>query len=167
VRTAAAAAVAALALGGCSMFSPQTTTNVTYAPSDGVQGELGELAVRNVFVLTEEKGASAELVGALFNESGERVQVQVAVHEQVEGDGDQALGEPLLVESIDVDGNDSVSLGPEADEQVTIDSLDVVPGRTVSVTFVGGDGNLVLDAPVLDGSLPEYAELLGEEGGEG
>ena len=72
VRLAAAAAIAGLALGGCSMFSPQTTTNVTYAPSDGVQGEVGPVAVRNLMVLTAEQGAEAELVGALFNSSQRR-----------------------------------------------------------------------------------------------
>lgn len=160
LRVAAVAVVAALALGGCSMFSPQTTTNVTYAPSDGVQGAVGDLAVRNVFVLTEEQGASAELVGAIFNSSDQQVQVQVTVRQQGE-----AAGETLVDDRVTVDGNDSVSLGPDADEQVTIEELDVVPGRVVQVSFVGDAGEITLDAPVLDGSLPEYAELLGQQGG--
>ncbi len=164
VRVAAVAA-AGLALGGCSAFSPQTTTNVTYAPSDGVQGEVGDLAVRNLFVLTEEQGASAELVGAVFNESGEQVEVQMTVRAQPEEGEDAAAGEALLDESVQVDGDDSVSFGPGADEQITIKELDVVPGRAVSVTFFAGDANLTLEAPVLDGSLPEYAELLGEQEG--
>ena len=165
VRAAAVAAVAGLALGGCSMFSPQTTTNVTYAPSDGVQGTAGDLAVRNVFVLTEEQGSSAELVGAVFNASDEQMQVQVTVREQGEGEGGEAPGQPLLDQVVDVDGNDSVTMGPDEDEQVTIEQLDVIPGRVVSVTFLRGEGPITLEAPVLDGSLPEYAELLGEEGG--
>jgi hypothetical protein len=163
VRLAAAAAVAGLALGGCSMFSPQTTTNVTYAPSDGVQGESGDLSVRNVFLVTEERGAQADLVGAVYNESGETAQVQVLVRE---GGGD-AAAQPLLQEDVEVDAEGSVSMGPQADEQLTVDGLDVVPGRTVEVTFIGAGGNVTLQAPVLDGSLPEYAELLGEDGGQG
>ena len=151
VRLAAAAAIAGLALGGCSMFSPQTTTNVTYAPSDGVQGEVGPVAVRNLMVLTAEQGAEAELVGALFNSSQDDVSVVIDVESGAAS------------QTIDLEPGESLSIGPEADEQVTIETLDVVPGRTVEVTMIGGESNLNLQAPVLDGSLPEYASLIGED----
>lgn len=152
VRLAALAAVAGLALGGCSAFSPQTTTNVTYAPSDGVQGEVGGVGVRNLFVLTAEQGAEAELVGSLFNSSDEDVSLVI----DVENGAGSA--------TIDVPAGGSVDLGPQADEEVAMESLDIVVGRTAEVTFVGGGGNLNLSAPVLDGTLPEYAELLSDEG---
>jgi len=151
VRLAALAAVAGLALGGCSAFSPQTTTNVTYAPSDGVQGEIGQVAVRNLLVLTAEEGASAELIGSLFNDSGEDVSVVIDVENGAAN------------ETIDLAAGESVMIGPEADEQVSMESLDITPGLTAEVTFVGADGNLNLAAPVLDGSLPEYAPLVSEE----
>ncbi len=151
-RLAALAAVVGLALGGCSAFSPQTTSNVTYAPSDGVQGEVGGIAVRNLFVLTAEQGAEAELVGALVNSSGEDVSLVVDVE-----DGAASA-------TVEVPAGRSVSLGPQADEEVAMASLDIVPGRTAEVTFTGGGGELELSAPVLDGTLPEYAELLSDQG---
>lgn len=152
VRLAALAAVAGLVLGGCSAFSPQTTSNVTYAPSDGVQGEVGDIAVRNLFVLTAEQGAAAELVGSLFNSSGEDVSLVIDVEN---GAGS---------ETVEVPAGQSVTLGPQADAEVAMESLDILPGRTAEVTFVGSGGNLNLSAPVLDGTLPEYAELLSDEG---
>jgi hypothetical protein len=158
----AAAALAVCALSGCSLMSPQTTQNVTYAPSDGVQGELGEVKVRNVMVLTAEQGAPAEVVGSLFNGSGDDVEVEVVVREP--SDDPAAPNDPLTTSTLQLDGNQSLSIGPQADEQVEIDGLDVVIGTFAEITFIGGGGSLVLQAPVLDGTLPEYAELLEDEG---
>ena len=162
VRLAAAAAIAGLALGGCSMFSPQTTTNVTYAPSDGVQGDVGEVGVRNLMVLTAEQGAQAELVGALFNGSAESVSLEVVVREP--SDDPANPSDPLVSETIDLEPNESISIGPEADEQVTVERLDIVPRRVAEVSLIGAGGNLTLRVPVLDGTLREYADLVDQEG---
>lgn len=158
----AAAALAVCALSGCSVLSPQTTQNVTYAPSDGVQGDLGQVKVRNVMLLTAEQGAPAEVVGSVFNGSGDDVELEVVVREPAEDPA--APNEPVATQTLELPGNQSLTIGPEADETIEIDELGIVPGRFAEVTFIGGGDNLVLQVPVLDGTLAEYAELLGEEG---
>ncbi len=159
---AAVAVLAVCALAGCSQLSPQTTQNVTYAPSDGVQGQVGEVKVRNVLVLTSEQGGPAELVGSLFNPTGEDVSLEVVVREPAGDDG--AATEPLATETIELGGAEDVMIGPDADQQVSLEQLDVVPGRFAEVSFTGGGGELVLQVPVLDGTLPEYADLVPGEG---
>lgn len=154
-RLAAVAAVAGLALGGCSAFSPQTTQNITYAPSDGVQGEVGPVLVRNAIVLTAEEGAPGSLVTALFNTSDQPVQLIVDVQD---GAGTQTL---------DLAAGENLSLGPQAEEQVFVEGLDVMPGLTTEVTFIGGDSSLNLRVPVLDGTLPPYDELVADIGDRG
>lgn len=158
----AAAVLAVSALAGCSVLSPQTTQNVTYAPSDGVQGAVGEVEVRNVLLLTREEGAPAELVAALFNESDESTSVEVAVRETTEPDAPPS--EPVVTRTLQLGPGEELFIGPEADEAISIDQLDVLPGLTTEVTFGGGGADdLVLQVPVLDGTLAEYAQLLDGE----
>lgn len=155
VRLAALAAVAGLALGGCSAFSPQTTTNVTYAPSDGVQGQVGDVLVRNAIVLTEEQGAPGSLVVALFNDSEDAVELVIDVQD---GAANQ---------TVDLAPGEDLFLGPQAEDQLYIEGFDVLPGLTTEVTFIGGDDALNLMVPVLDGTLPPYDELVADIGDEG
>ena len=161
----AVAALAVCALSGCSLMSPQTTQNVTYAPSDGVQGEVGEVKVRNVLLLTREKGAPAEMVAALFNESGESVDLEVVVREATELDAPPT--EPVATERLTLSAGENLSVGPEAEDAISIEDFDVLPGLTAEVAFLGAGGELVLQVPVLDGTLPEYAELIDGEPEEG
>ena len=48
---------------------------------------------------------------------------------------------------------------------ISLRELGIVPGRFAEVSFLGAGGELVLQVPVLDGTLAEYAELLGDDEG--
>ncbi len=142
----AAASIAALVLvAGCSNFSEQTT-QLDYAPSDGVQGEFGSVAVRNVLVIAEAEDAPGTLLGALVNSGSEDVRV--------------TIGGDTLSADVQVPAGEAVTFGPDGDETVRTDQVGVVPGRQVRVLFSGDGGSLQLDVPVLDGSLPEYEGLV-------
>ncbi len=131
--TGATASIGALILvAGCSTFSEQTTT-LDYAPSDGVQGEFGSVDVRNVLVVAEGEGAPGTLVGAIVNNGPEDVTVTVA-------------GESLNA-NVEVPAGEAVTLGPDGDERVDTDEIEVVPGRQVRVLFSGDGGSVRAGGP--------------------
>ncbi len=141
------ATVAAVALiAGCSTFSAQTTT-LEYAPSDGVQGTLGDIDIRNVFVVAEAEDSPGTMIGSLVNRGSEDVTVTI-------------VGDPLS-KDVDVPAGEVVTLGPDGDETILATEVGVVPGRHLRVLFTGGGAEpLNLNVPVLDGSLPEYEDLV-------
>lgn len=127
------------------MFSEQTTT-LQYTPSDGVQGTVGDVDVRNVFVVAADEDSPGTMVGSLVNNGSDDVTVTI-------------VGESLS-KDVDVPAGAVVTLGPDGDESIEADEVGVVPGRHMRVQFSGGDDAVELAVPVLDGSLPEYADLV-------
>lgn len=139
----------ALALGttGCTFITHQATTN-PYPASDGVPFDEtgGDVVARNVFVVTTEDGEVGNLVGAFINEGSKSSTVDIDV-----------AGEQLTLR---VPSEDRVSLGGDK-MPLRIENLDVKPGATVEVLIVSGDGEATpAQVPVLDGSLPQYADLV-------
>lgn len=143
------AAVTTVALlAGCSTFSAQTTT-LQYTPSDGAQTDLGGgVGIRNAIVLSEGSGAEAALVGVLVNSGTEDATVDLS--------SDDLSG---LDTTVDVPAGESVMLGPD-DEDTEPGTTDLVPGRLAYLILSSEVGEATLPVPVLDGSLPEYADLV-------
>ena len=84
IRAVAAAALA-LALGvgltGCNMISPQRT-QMEYAASDGINVDLGSIAVRNALLIVDTdtaEASQANLVAGIVNRTTEDAQVTVAL----------------------------------------------------------------------------------------
>lgn len=142
----AGAVAAGLLLGGCS-FTSRDLTLEPYAPSDGLQTDLGDVLVRNVLVVSEGGGEPGVLSGALVNRGAEGATVTVEV---AGGSGTD----------VDVAAGATVFLGSEDQgEVVEVDAVEEPAGSVVEVTFTGPDSqSTTLEAPVL---LPEgaYAEL--------
>ncbi|WP_127794096.1 DNA modification methylase [Agromyces sp. LHK192] len=148
------AASVALALGivigasGCSMLTYQATTE-HYDASDGVPATVGDLELRNILVLTEAGDDRANIIFTVANTGDDDATLTV---EPVEG------GEPVELE---VPAMEQVVLGVGEQEPLTIEGLQVDPGADTPIYFTapGAEGVEVL-VPVLDGTLPEYADLL-------
>ncbi|WP_448070852.1 hypothetical protein [Georgenia yuyongxinii] len=143
---AATALGAALALAGCSVANP-ITTQMEYAPSDGVRVEVTDgVVVENLMVLTESEGAEGRVVGAVVNRSGEPAVVTLSL-----GEGASAV--PVRVPA-----------GGTADllaDGVTVPSVGVPPGAMLPSTVgAEGAGQVSVDVPVLDGTIPPYDEVL-------
>ena len=150
------AASAALVLPGCSFYSPDTSLK-PYAPSDGLQTRVGDVLVRNVFVVSEGGGEPGLLIGALVNRGEEDATVSLEVG------GTTA--------EIDVPAGASVTLGaptesPDSEEStllsetVEVDEVEPEAGDVVELTVTGpGAGSVVLRVPV---QLPDgpYADLV-------
>lgn len=145
VRGAAAIGAAAL-LAGCSWMTPIQTAEL-YAAGDGVRVEIGvpEVRVENLMVLAAEEGAEGAVYGALVNDTSEELTIGVTI-------GDGGIEMPVAA-------NDSVLLG--VDEEVVIPAVPGPPGGVVEATLSAeGQGSVPATVPVLDDTLPQYADLV-------
>lgn len=150
VATIAVGAALALGTTGCTFITHQATT-ISYPASDGVNVEStgGPVVVRNALIIATEDGSSGNLVAALINDSDEDATLAIDI-----------AGSRL---TIDVPANELVSLGGDADP-LLIENLDVQPGANVEGLFRSGDDKAEpLQVPVLDGTLPAYADLAPDE----
>lgn len=150
VASAALSALVLLGATGCTFITPQST-EIEYSASDGVNvaDSDGPLQIRNAMVIATEDGSTGNLVAAIINPTDKRAVLTIEI---------QGL-DPLTVR---VGAGDTLSLGANA-EPVRIDGLDTAPGATVEMYFQSGDATgTATQVPVLDGTLPYYADLVPE-----
>ena len=151
-RTMATVVVAAgilLGTSGCNLFAPQATT-IHYDASDGVSGNLGDLAIRNAMLITDD-GENANLVVHVVNGGDDDIELLV----QYDGAGEK------VDKTVTIDANATTEFGIPGGESVAVESLNASAGSLFPVFFQYGDlTGIELLVPVLDGSLPEYSTLV-------
>ncbi|AZH79459.1 DNA modification methylase [Microbacterium sp. Y-01] len=151
VASAALSAIVLLGATGCTFITPQAT-KTEYAASDGVNisDADGPIDVRNALVIATEDGAVGNFIAAIVNPTQDSATLTIALKGS----------EPF---TITVPAGDTISLGAD-EEPLRIIDLDTKPGATVEMHFQSGDSTGVKAAvPVLDGSLPYYADLVPAE----
>jgi hypothetical protein len=128
------------------MLTYQATTE-HYDPSDGVSANVGDLDLRNILVVSDD-GEDGNLVLTVVNTGEEDAELGVQV-----GEGG---GEPLMIE---VEAGATVSLGGD-EEPLLLEGIDTQPGALLPIFFQYGTAEGIEKlVPVLDGRLPEYADL--------
>ncbi len=143
----AVAVAAGMLLGGCS-FTSRNLTLEPYAPSDGLQTDLGDLLVRNILVVSEGGGAPGVISAAVVNR----------------GDADAVLVLEVggSVSELEVGPSETLFLGPTGDqdgETVLVEAVDTVAGGVVEVRLSDpASDSATLEIPVV---LPQgpYAEI--------
>lgn len=145
---AAALALAGLTVAGCSALSPITTSS-PYNASDGVRVELGSsFTAENLLVISAAKGRPGALVGGLTNHRADAVRVTLAA---------QGAG----TATVRVPAGATVLLGSASDDPIELDTVSVPPGAVLPMTISTPDGgSQTVSVPVLDGTLPQYADLV-------
>ena len=123
------------------------------AASDGVAADVGDLDLRNILVVSDD-GDSGNLVLTVVNNGEDDVELNVQVVDSGE------------TQTIEVEAGSSVALGTddvegvEVLEPVLLEGLDTQPGGLVDLYFQYGSAEgIEIGVPVLDSSLPEYADL--------
>jgi hypothetical protein len=145
---AAGALVLAAALAGCSATNPITTAEA-YAASDGVRVELGDLTGENLLVVAAAADEPGALQGALTNRGTDTVTVTLSTTADSSRD-------------IRVPAGSTVLLGGSEGRDVLLTTPDA-PGAVTALTLsTGPAGSLAVEIPVLDGTLPEYTDLVPE-----
>ncbi len=148
-QVAAVALGATLALTSCSLTS-SITTSLDYDPSDGTAVAVGEVRALNVLLVTTAEGEPAAVVGALYNDhETAAATVTIAV-----GDTEETYIIPPMKGIL-------LGLGDGAEEYITEAPAD--PGLFSTYTVTVEDAGASTGAlPIVDGTLPQYAEVLEE-----
>ncbi|WP_298990660.1 hypothetical protein [uncultured Pseudokineococcus sp.] len=177
-RRAAAVVLAAAAVSasaGCAV-SPvvnQFSTELQYAPSDGVQayfplsqtdaeGPGTALLVRNLLLIGPEEDGPARLYGVLVNESLDEVSVEISGPGGLSGEVTvpARTSVPLGEQQTEDLGSQELPEGAEVSGDLLADPVGAVPGELVPVTMVLDGAVLEVETPLLNGSLPEYQTLV-------
>lgn len=134
----------------CGFSAPQATL-IHYDPSDGVSGDVGDIAFRNAMLLSED-GSTASLLVTAVNK-GDTAQ-SVAV--QYEAGGKK------VTDHVTVRANSSVTIGTKNRPHVLLEDIDSAPGNLFPVFFqYGEETGVQLLLPILDGTTgAQYADLL-------
>ena len=133
---------------GCGFLAPQSTTR-HYDASDGVSGNVGnDIAVRNALIVTGD-GTTGNLVVTIVNNGAVPHRVQI---ERATGSNEST--------SVTVGAGQTKQIGEAGGTIILFKDLNSIPGSLYPVYFqYGAQTGLPLRVPVLDGGLPEYADL--------
>ena len=136
------------ALTGCTFWAAQTNQK-PYDPSDGFGVTLGDVAIRNALLVSQD-GKNASLAVAIVN-SGSK---SATLHLSWKG----AAGN--VQRNVYIAAGATQSFGPVSN-QIVLHDIDSIPGSLFPVYFQHGDTEgREIRVPVLDGSLPSYKALV-------
>jgi hypothetical protein len=151
---------AGLLLGGCS-FTSRDLTLEPYAPSDGLQADLGDVLVRNVLVVSEGDGEPGVLSATLANRGDEDRTLLVEV-------GESTAEEPAPVTQVEVPAQGTLVIGVEGQESaaegaeievVVVDAVEELAGGVIRVSFEDPEeDSATLEVPIVRPEGP-YAGL--------
>ncbi len=155
-RAAASVIVAgALVLGtaGCTFFAVQQTTR-QYDASDGVNLTVGKVKIRNAIALVGADGRAVSLILTIVNGSDQAVQVNFGYGVNVVQQTKNVVVGKGMLANVGYDPKDPSS-------QLILIGTGVKAGGLLPV-FVqyGNETGQTALVPVLDGSLPEYKNLV-------
>lgn len=141
----AVSAVLTAGLTGCGVVSPDMTAE-DYSAGDGTMIIIDQVRALNLMIVTEDQGDSGILLGAVTNRGFTDETVAVSL------DGDDLFSGPISAETTHL---------LEGDSPIVVPSVPAAPGAMVEMTLsVSGAGSQTEPVPVVDGSLPAYAEVL-------
>lgn len=156
IRIASSIALAAgLMLGatGCGLIAPQATTEA-YAPSDGIDVNVGDVELRNVLLIADETGENFNVVFSAVNETGSPVDLSISFV----GEGSQkARAEFTLPTGSTEFGNPDGEVEP-----VLVEIPNLIAGGTARAYFqTPGASEVKYDVPALDAEkLVEYRDYV-------
>jgi hypothetical protein len=145
----AVSAIVAVALAGCAFLTPQATLK-HYDPSDGVSASIGDVRISNALVLTDD-GKDGNLILSALNTSSRDLKLNVQW---------DAAGTKTTV-TVKLPAGKATQIGYGDDGQEYLADIGTDAGGLLPVYFQYGDvAGKQLQLPVLDGTLPQYTELL-------
>lgn len=129
----------AIGTAGCNLLAPQETTRITQSTSFGVEGDVGDIHIRNAYLVAQ--GDQVALVATFVNlgTSGQTLSVQPNASADDTKSVHIGEGAPTVI-------------GPK--QHVQWNDLTVSPGSLFPVFFVYGDKTgVTLQLPVLTGAF--------------
>ncbi len=129
------ATAAGLALIGTMAACSPNTTDMTYAPSDGVRADIGSLAAINLLVVADDEGNRGSFIGAFSNPTTTPADLVVELPQ----------GTVIVDETIDDNG----LLNYNAQNPIAIEGLGAQPGTNIEAVLRSGDDEVTVNVPVL------------------
>jgi hypothetical protein len=149
VRVALAASIAALVMLGVAACAPIASLK-PYDASDGVSTTVGQVKVLNALVLTK-AGKNGNLLFSAYNGTSDPIELNV----QYDDHGDRTTVTATLKPETTTD------FGYGKKGQFLLEGLGVKAGSLAHIYFqYGNEEGSEIPVPVLDGSLPQYQNLL-------
>ncbi|HET8987514.1 MAG TPA: hypothetical protein VFN43_03295 [Humibacillus sp.] len=136
---------------GCQVNNP-VTTDIQYAPADGVPANVGELAIRDLVLVGDGTGSVA-ISGNAINKGAEAMTVQIAVQPNAT---EPATAPPQ--------GGSELQLGPReqvdlATKGLQLSGVSSKPGTVVPVSVTSSTGGTtIVSVPVLP-AVDHYATV--------
>jgi hypothetical protein len=138
VAALAAAAVVTVGTAGCQVFSPMQT-DYPYAPADGIQANLGSVAIRDLVLVVNGSG-EAVVSGGVVNEGDQSVTVQFAPQQAGGGSGAGSEVQLQPRESVDL-----------AQQGLQLSGVTAKAGAILPVSVTSNTaGTTLLNVPVVD-----------------
>ncbi len=133
---------------GCAFVTPQATTEIVET-SDGVNADVGTIAIRNATLISED-GQLASLLVSFVNSGDDSQELLVQYEDEITG--------KRVNQKVSLDQG-ITSFGADGREQIVLENV-TAPGSLFPVYFQYADqpGKQVM-VPVLNTSLPEYDGL--------
>lgn len=129
----------ALGTAGCGFLAPQETTRITQSTSFGVEGDVGDVHIRNAYLVT--KGKQVTLIATFVNQGGSAQTLTVQPNASVQD-----------TKQVHVSVGDPTVVGPK--KRLQWNDLKASPGSLLPVFFTyGNKTGTTLDLPVLTGSF--------------
>jgi hypothetical protein len=148
VRVAASVVLAvgiALATAGCGFVTPQGTQRITQSTSFGVEGTVGDIHIRNAYLVA--KGQKVTLVATFVNKGDSAETVTIQPNASTDDTKSLRVGE-----------GDPTIIGPK--KTLQWDDFKVPPGSLFPVFFTYGDKTgITMDLPVLTGDFKVNSTL--------
>lgn len=129
----------AIGTAGCGFLAPQETTRITQSTSFGVEGTVGDVHIRNAYLVAQ--GDQVALIATFVNKgtSGETMTIQ-------------PNASAADTQSLHVGDGDPTIIGPE--QTLQWNDLTVAPGSLYPVFFTyGTKTGITLNLPVLTGDF--------------
>lgn len=148
--TVAVAAAVVLGASGCEFMTKAETQDIRQV-TDGVNLEVGSLAVRNALLIATPNGKNARFIATIVNQTN---QSEALTIEAKDNSGDQ--------KTVRIPANSTVDLAKSAKaDQVVFRKVDVKPGDLTKMFFTyPGASGASTGVPVLTGAMAEYATLV-------
>lgn len=143
----AVGAILTAGLTGCGVVSPDMTAE-DYAPGDGSMIIVDDVRGLNLMIVTEAEGENGILLGAVANRgfSDQTVSIELG-------------GDELFTGTISAESTHLLEDG----EPVVVSNVPAAPGAMIDMVLtVEGAGSQTESVPVVDGTLPAYADVLEE-----
>ena len=138
-------ALAVLGVSSCSAVNEQATVR-EYSPSDGIVENVGEVQLRNILMVSNGNGEEGRLLGTVVNASPEDINFSLAT-------GGTTLNWSIAA-------GDKVVFEDTPAAEVTVPSVDTLPGTGLRADAGNGTETVAVDIPVVDGTLKDYREYL-------